>query len=318
MLRIVTPNPALDRTMVVPGVRMGERHRAEQVIVAAGGKGLNVARVAKMLGQQLEVYAPLGGWTGQYVAHLCREEEVPGCWTWLKTGETRTCILLVDPHAGDATPLDEHGPQVEEHDWISFFETILAVASESSMVVIAGSLPPGVHPREMAFLIQDLADNRCPMIVDTSGEPLQAAIEAAPYAIKVNRAELSQALGKPADRVEQVVELLAELHQRGVALAIASLGAEGAIAANSEGIYHAYPPDHLPVVSTVGSGDALTAGLATGLLRGDALPDALRLGVACGSANALTLGGGTFHISDMKRILEQTTGTWLGLEKEME
>jgi 1-phosphofructokinase family hexose kinase len=311
MLLIVTPNPALDRTMVVPHLQPGHKHRAERVLVAAGGKGLNVARAANTLGQPLRVCAPLGGITGQYISHLVRDEEdFDARWSWHKSGETRTCVLLVDPHASDATPLNEHGPTLNEQDWLDFVGIVLTYAPAAALAAICGSLPPGVSPAELARLIHSLADADCYAIVDTSGESLLAALHARPYAIKVNREELGAVLSMPVETLEQAATALATVRDRGIALAVVSLGAQGALAASDEGMCHvALPP--IEIISTVGSGDSLLAGLATGLLRGYTLEEAMRLGVACGTADALTIGSGLVEISDVTRLLRETIVTWL-------
>ena len=310
MLVIVTPNPALDRTMVVPNLRLGHRHRAEQVIVAAGGKGLNVARAARTLGQPLRVCAPLGGITGQFVAHLAGKEGLDGFWSWHSAGETRTCVLVVAPHAEDAPPLDEHGPPLSAEDWLAFVDAALDAASVASMAAICGSLPPGVPPSAAGELVRALGRVGCQVVVDTSGPPLAAAIEAQPYGLKVNGAELSAALSLPIERPEQAAAALAEVRARGVALAVVSLGEQGALAAHETGTCYVTPPP-LEVVSTVGSGDSLLAGLLAGLLRGYTLDEALRLGVACGAADALTIGGGLIDHPDLPRLLAETTGEWL-------
>lgn len=311
MLLIITPNPALDRTMVVPHLHLGKRHRAERVIVAAGGKGLNVARAAQTLQQPNTVCAPLGGLTGQLLAHLAREEGFESQWSWHSAGETRTCVLVVDPAINDATPLDEHGPMLNANDWLTFVDTILDTAPHASLAVICGSLPPGIAPKALADIIYALKEARCPTIVDTSKQALAAAIEAVPYGIKVNNDELSGIFNTPITTTTEAIEALMLLKQRGIELAVITLGAGGAIAANQQGICLARPPS-LKVVSTVGSGDSLLAGLATHLIRGAPLDKALQCGVACGSADALTIGGGLIDISDVRRIQEATTVEWIG------
>lgn len=310
MLLAITPNPALDRTLVVPGLRLGAVHRAEHFLVAAGGKGLNVARTARTLGQPVQVCAPLGGLTGQQVARLAAEEGFVAQWSWHSAGETRTCILIVDPQGEDATVINEPGPTLSADDWQTFVAAVSTAATTARMATISGSLSPGVPPDGIVALITALQAAGCRVIVDTSGPALVAALTVTPYALKVNRSELSAALNMPLQNQAQVIAALMELRARGIALGVVTLGAEGALAICTEGVYYACPPA-LAIVSSVGSGDSLLAGLATGLLRGYALPEALRLGVACGTADALTIGGGLVHVADVDRILAQTTGQWL-------
>lgn len=305
MLLIITPNPALDRTMVIPGVQLGERHRAECTLIAAGGKGLNVARAAHTLQQPALVCAPLGGLTGQFVAHLAREEKLACQWSWHSAGETRTCILVVDPDAHDATPLDEYGPSLNDDDWLTFVDTILDNATRADMVALCGSMPPGVPSDALSSLIQSLHHSGNKVIVDTSRQALHEALEAAPYGIKVNSDELSVALSMPITNNAEAATALQAVRNRGITLAIVSLGSEGAMAANDEGIYVVQPPS-MKIVSSVGSGDSMMAGLLHGLLQDYPLDQALQLGVACGSADALTIGGGIIDMADVNKILSET------------
>ncbi|NNJ10205.1 hexose kinase [Chloroflexales bacterium ZM16-3] len=302
MLLIITPNPALDRTMVFPGLRLGAVQRTDDVVVAAGGKGLNVARAARTLGQPALLCAPLGGLTGDLVARLAESEGLAGRWSHHTAGETRTCVLLVDPAGGDATALNESGPVFSATDWGTFGATALSAASGAQLCLVSGSLPRGVAAARLGELLGALGAAGQQVIVDTSGAPLGAALAVRPYGVKVNGAELGAALGRGelAD-VAGAAAALAELRAGGVTLAVVSLGALGAVAADDTGAWWACPPP-INLVSSVGSGDSLLAGLSTGLLRGLPLPEALRLGVACGSADALTIGGGKIDMADVERL----------------
>jgi 1-phosphofructokinase family hexose kinase len=302
----MTPNPALDRTMVFPSLRLGAVQRTDDVVVAAGGKGLNVARAAHTLGQAALVCAPLGGLSGEMVARLAAAEGLTGRWSRQSAGETRTCVLLVNLEGGDATALNESGPVFAAADWDSFAEAALDAATESRLCLVSGSLPRGVAPAALGNLLGRLGAAGRRVIVDTSGAPLTASLAARPYGVKVNGAELGAALGRGevAD-VAGAAAALAELRAAGIALAVVSLGAQGAVAADATGTWWACPP-LIDLVSSVGSGDSLLAGMATGLLRGMPLPEALRLGVACGSADALTVGGGRIDLPVVERLAALT------------
>lgn len=310
MLLAVTPNPALDRTLVIGGMRPGGVYRAERVLMAAGGKGLNVARAALALGQPLRVYGLLGGLMGQMVARLAAEEGFDCCWSWHSAGETRTCTLVVDPQAEDATALNEAGPLLQASDWQNLAESILAAAADAALITISGSLPAGIAPEALAALLQTLAAAGHRAMVDSSGPALQAALTAPLYGVKVNSAELGAALGRTISDVAQAARALDDMRQRGVALAVVTLGAQGALAASAEGICWARPPV-LKIISSVGCGDSLLAGLTTGLLRGYPLSTALRLGVACGASDALTVGGGLLDLGMVEQLRQATAVVWL-------
>lgn len=287
--------------MVFRGLRLGGVYRTEEVIVAAGGKGLNVARAARTLGQPAVVCAPLGGLTGEAVARLATDEGLVGRWTRHCGGETRTCILVVDPEAGDATALNEAGPVLDAADWDAFAAEVRAAAREAALCLVSGSLPRGVAPAGLAALLAELAAEGRRTIVDTSGPALEATLAVQPWGVKVNGNELGGVLGQLVNDVPTALAALDLLHTRGITLAAISLGSLGCVAANASGVWWARPPE-VSIVSSVGSGDSLLAGLSTGLLRGLALPEALRLGVACGTADALTIGGGRFDLELVERL----------------
>ncbi|PDV98810.1 1-phosphofructokinase family hexose kinase [Candidatus Chloroploca asiatica] len=306
-LLILTPNPALDRTMTFANLRLGIVQRTDQVVVAAGGKGLNVARAAHTLGQQALVCAPLGGSTGRYVAALAEAEGLVGSWYYHNAGETRTCVLLVDPEADDATALNEAGPILGDDDWTGFAASANKAALEAKLAIVSGSLPRGIAPEHFAALIAQIQGQGLPLIIDTSGAALAAALRAQPWGVKVNGAELGDVLGRSIASVDAAIPALSELRSQGITLAAVSLGGLGCVASTNEGTWHAQPPP-ITLISSVGSGDSLLAGLATGLLRGMALPNALRLAVACGTADALTVGGGRI---DPAQVAELTATTRL-------
>jgi 1-phosphofructokinase family hexose kinase len=269
-----------------------------------------VARAAHSLGQPLRVCAPLGGLSGQMLARLATEEGLTGRWSWYEGGETRTCVLVVDPEGSDATALNEPGTPLAPEAWQAFAEVARDAATTADLVLSSGSLPPGVLPQAFADLLRALAAEGRRVIVDTSGAALRTALSAAPYGIKVNGSELGAVLNRPIASIDDAAAALTDLRARGIALAMVSLGAEGALAATDDGICHAQPPA-IRAVSTIGAGDSLLAGLATGLLRGEPLPEALRLGVACGAADALSIGGGLLLPADLERLHAATQVRWL-------
>jgi 1-phosphofructokinase family hexose kinase len=303
---IITPNPALDRTMIVPGFAPGAVLRAERVIVAAGGKGLNVARAAKALGTPALICGTLGGFTGQMVAEHTAAEGLEGVWAWHQAGETRTCILVVDPQGGDATALNEQGPALRLNDWQAFTDLVLARSASCRLATLSGSLPPGVQATWLAHLIDQLKERNRHIIVDTSGAALAGAVAARPYGLKVNGHELGALLGRSVTMVAEAVEALMQVRALGIELACVTLGALGAVAANGAGCWWATPPT-VEAVSSIGSGDSLLAGLASGLLAGLPLPEALALGVACGTADALTIGGGLIDPAVVAVLRAQVT-----------
>lgn len=309
MLLAITPNPALDRTIVLRGLRPGSVHRAERTLVMAGGKGINVARAAATLNEPLRIAGLLGGLTGQLVARHASAEGFDARWCWYD-GETRVCILVVDSDGPDATVFNEVGDPIDDEIWAAFVESCLGAAEGTSLVTISGSLPPGIAPTALIDLVQGLCTHGHRVIVDTSHALSSLVHESPPYGIKVNMAELSGALSRRINDIPSAAAALMELRAMGVTLAIVTMGAEGALAASDDGICHVLPP-HRQIVSSVGCGDSFLAGLAVGLLRNEHVADAVRLGVACATADALTIGGGLIDLHDVGVIGETSDIIWL-------
>jgi 1-phosphofructokinase family hexose kinase len=254
------------------------------------------------------------------VVQLAEAEGFAGHWYWYSPGETRTCVLVVDPQADDATALNEPGMPLSRASWQAFVQTVQEAAHGAALVTISGSLPGGVEAAELAALARTLTTAGQRVIIDSSGAPLAAVLQEAtaanaPYSVKVNRHELGSALGMPVGSIPEAARALVALRERGIHLPAVSLGAQGAIIASEQGVCWAHPPA-IQLVSSIGSGDSLLAGLATGLLRGDTPAEALRLGVACGTADALTIGGGLIYPADIERLQAATTIHWLDTTSE--
>jgi len=304
MILCITPNPAVDRTLTVPGIRLGEVSRAAHALVAAGGKGLNVARVARAFGAEARCAGFLGGHSGRLVAELAGREGLCGGWTWID-GETRTCVIIVDPRGGEATVINEVGPEVTPEDWARLTAQVLREAETAEHVCLSGSLPPGSTTESYATLLRGLRDAGRTVWVDTSGVALAAALTVETVGIKVNGAEAGAIVGWAIETTTDALTAARELHERTGAPVALTLGELGAVLVSETGSWHARPPA-LKIVSTVGSGDAFLAGLVVALAEGATEPEALRRAVAAGAANARSIGGGRFDLDEFNAILSQT------------
>ena len=288
----VTPNPALDRTLEVPGFRAGETIRAEAARVAAGGKGVNVARALSVLGARSLCMGPLGGPSGRMLAELASAEGLAASWTWCNV-ETRSCLILVDSVAGQATVVNEAGPRVPADDWKRTCQDVLARADVAGTICLSGSLPPGVPSEGLAELCRSLVASGHAPWVDTSGPPLSAVLSVRGVRLKINREEAQEVLGLRLDSVSACVAASRRLLERGPLTIVITLGAEGAVLADAAGCWHAAAPP-VETDSAVASGDSFLAGLVAASTFGRDLREALRWGVAAGTANALARGGARF------------------------
>ncbi|MDG4602423.1 MAG: 1-phosphofructokinase family hexose kinase [Defluviicoccus sp.] len=297
----ITPNTSIDRTMVVPGFLAGGVWRAQSGSIACGGKGVNVARALKRLGQQPVCSGLLAGHTGKLAAEVANAEGLEAAWTWA-SGETRTCVIVVGER-GATTVLNEPGPPAAADDWSRLVHDVGRLARSAGGACISGSLPPGYPENGLKALIRAASMNgRRPVWVDTSGAALIDAVNAAPYGIKINADEAAALLGWRVQSVHDAIRAAREIRRRGPERVAITLAADGAVVATGQGDWHARPPG-VRVVSAVASGDCFLAGLMAGLAERVSPAEALRLATACGAANAMSRDAGDFEPRRLTSII---------------
>ena len=299
----VTPNAALDRTLVVPDFALGHISRIPNAIAVPGGKGLNVLRAVRILGGRPLAMGLLGGYTGRTVADMVAADGFLAEWTFFE-GETRTCTIIAPPD-GNSTVINESG-QIAEADWRALADDICQVAARADVktICLCGSLPDGAPSSAPADLIARINALGKRIWVDSSKAALSAAIAAKPYAIKVNRDEIAGALGIKLPTQADVVGAARQLIADGIRLVVVSLGAQGALLIARDCALKATPPRIQPV-DPIASGDCLHAGIVTALADGADYAEALRRGVAAGTVNALYAGGAQFTYAHYEEILAQ-------------
>jgi tagatose 6-phosphate kinase len=301
MILCVNPNAAIDKTVVVNSFRLNEIQRPEQVLAFPGGKGCNVARALKRLGEAPVVSGWIGGFAGQFIETGLQNEGIGTAFIHTDF-ESRTCLSILDPVNNTLTELYEKGdpvPADKVEEFAAFFQ---AHVHEYAAVTFSGSLPPGV-PLDFYRRMLDIARAAgVRAILDSSGEALRQGITAQPFLVKPNEQEFADLSGKELNDLADYADAAADLSARYQTTIAISLGAEGVIAAQRQEVWHVRPPQ-ITIKSAVGSGDSTLAGITYGLTRGFAFVDAVKYGVAAGAANALTVGAGVFTLDDFERVL---------------
>jgi 1-phosphofructokinase family hexose kinase len=305
MILCVTPNPALDRTLVVPAFRLHDVSRATDVIAVAGGKGLNAARAIQRLGGDVTCAGLLGGHTGRLFAQLAEHEGLRCEWAWIEN-ETRLAIIIADGSGQDASLINEPGPRVTHDEWLQFATRVTTLAATSSAVTFSGSVVKGPTPAQFAALLSDCVHQGAQVWADSSGEWLRAAAGVPRINIKVNGEEAADLLGASVTTLQEAAPAAASLRERfHLQRAILTLGKRGAACATESGVWLAQPPA-VQAVSSVGSGDCFLGALVLSFSQGCAMDDALRSAVAAGAANALSVGGGRFELDDYQHAMLET------------
>lgn len=304
MLMTVTANPALDKLYYVEKLVPGDDIRVHRATAHAGGKGIDVAKVAKLLGENVLATGFIGGHTGNFILDALQQKGISEAFVRVKS-ETRVCINVYESFSGKPTALLEPGAAVSAAERQQMVERFSQLVSGCEMVAICGSVPVGIGADFYPELIAIAKSAGKTVILDTSGDLLRAGIEAKPDMIKPNRDEISDLLGRRIQSFEEVAEAAVTLRdQKGIANVIVSLGRDGAMFATPQGVFRGTTPDIKPV-NTVGCGDSMVAGFATGLLRRLPIEETVKLAMAVSTANALGNEAGYFQQEDLDRISRQ-------------
>lgn len=303
MLLTVTLNPSIDKLYRIDAEAPYTVMRVRQVVNTAGGKGMNVSRVAVQLGEPVTAMGFVGGHVGEYFESLITEAGIRKAFTHV-SGETRSCINAWDDSRGLSTEYLEPGVPVTAADVARFEQAYMSELISADAVSISGSMPQGVPADFYARLIALAREAGKRVYLDTSGETLRRSVRALPTFIKPNTDEIEQLLGRaPADRAE-LISAARALHDGGIAEVAVSLGAEGALYVTDEGVLTGCPPRITPR-NTVGCGDSMVAGFAVGASRGLDADERLRLAIAVSAANALSMSTGGFEPQDLETLAPQ-------------
>lgn len=300
MIITVTPNPAVDETLWPDSVVRGEVHRVQQSHLDPGGKGINASRMVRRLGWPTIAFGFAAGEPGDIVERTLRDERVPHQLV-RAAGRTRINVTIVGPD-GVATSFYDRGPTVTAADVEALDELVRVWLQAAQVLVLAGSLPPGMAVETYAALTRVARARGVPVILDADGAALVAGVAAGPDLIKPNQEEAARLLGRPLPDLDAVVAGARELCARGIATVIVSMGASGAVCVRKDRGWRAIPP-RIERRSTVGSGDSMVAGLAVALARGDDPVTGLRLGTAAGAATAMSQGTALGTRADVDRLL---------------
>ncbi|MFI6792867.1 1-phosphofructokinase family hexose kinase [Nonomuraea sp. NPDC050383] len=287
MILTVTINAALDVTYQVPEVDWAGVNRVQTVHRRAGGKGVNVARVLRGLGQEVLVTGLAGGPVGRAVEADLEAAGLPHALVPI-AAESRT-TLAVTGGPGGAALFNEPGPEVSAAELREFGRVYASLLERADAVVLSGSLPRGVPAGTYATLAALAAEHGVPAIVDADGEALRHAPAGRPTIVKPNVHELARAV-PPHDHPVEGAE---HLRARGAESVVVSLGEEGVYAVTPEGTFRARMPYRVEGNPT-GAGDSLVAGLALGLVEGAAWPERLRTAAALGAAAVAAPVAGDF------------------------
>ena len=311
MITTVTLNASIDKAYFMDeAIENGTVMRVARCINTAGGKGLNVARVAHLCGSDVIATGLVGGFNGSYLEAMLKDDGIRSDFYHVK-GETRSCINILDPKYGSTEYL-EPGCEVEPEETAEFLDKVFPkVIAGSDVVTISGSVPKGMDKHIYENLVARIKAAGKTAVLDTSGELLKNGLAAKPDMVKPNRDELEALFGTKIGSMEDVIALGRKIYDMGIANVVISLGGDGAMLICSDGVFQGKSPK-LDVVNTVGCGDSMVGAFAVGLERKMPPQEVLRYAVSVASANAMSPHTGDFEPAVQKDIYEKTAEEKIG------
>lgn len=313
MIVTVTLNAALDRTLTVPNFQAGFRHRASESLTLPGGKGVNIARALKSLGQPVIATGMAGGKTGLRIIEDLTNEGILNDFVRIK-GESRTSTAVIDPTSNTQTEVNEYGPVVTTRELNAFIEKFTYISKGADVVILAGTLPRKVKDSFYRDLIKALQPFESTTVLDAAGEALRHGIKAKPGLVSPNIVEAEALIGHEFGDEEEFLRAAEELTHIGSGSGIIThAGGCYAYLEEDDGsrMYYNVKVPPLDPISTVGSGDAFLAGYVSARLSGMKPAECLRQAVACGAANTQKYGAGIFEAHEVKSLYGKTKVTVL-------
>ncbi len=304
MITTVTLNTSIDKAYFMEKkIENGTVMRVASVRNTAGGKGLNVARIAKLCGEKVRATGFAGGFNGEYLKSLLDKDQISHHFAPM-SGETRSCINILDEAYGSTEYL-EPGSFVTKEEETYFLKTVFPEAiADSEVVTISGSIPKGIDREIYRQLIQNVRRLDKQVILDTSGDLLRDTLKECPTLVKPNKDEIEMLFHTKITAFSEVQKYAVQIWKTGIPYVVISLGKEGALMVCEKGIYRGRPPV-VEAVNTVGCGDSMVGAFAVALKRKMEPEEALAYAAAVSAANALSPNTGDFSTEALPGLLNQ-------------
>ena len=295
MIYTVTFNPSLDYIVGVDGFKTGKVNRTAEELILPGGKGINVSIVLQNLGMESIPLGFAGGFTGEEIRRLLKEQKVEEQFVRVKKGISRINVKLrslENMPDGEKTVSEESeingmGPEISGEELETFYRQ-LDTLQKGDILVLAGSIPTVLPPTIYRDIMKRLQKRKVMIVVDATKDLLVNVLEYHPFLIKPNNYELGEIFGVTLQTKEDVVLYAKKLQEMGAGNVLVSMAGDGAVLVAEDGsVYRAEAPEGR-VRNSVGAGDSMVAGFLYGYLNSGTYEDAFYYGICSGSASAFS------------------------------
>jgi len=299
----MTLNPAIDKSSSVAHVTAERKLYCKRPRFEPGGGGVNVSRAIKKLGGESMLLYPAGGLTGERLQGLLDEEGLNHR-PFPIEGLIRESLVVMEESTGRQYRFGMPGPELQKKEWEQFLDVLSAVEPAPDYLVASGSLPPGVPADFYPRVARAGKKKGAKTIIDASGEALEEALKEGVYLIKPNVREFRELVGEDIKEESQIKAAAQKMVKSGrCEVLVISLGAAGALMVSEEISEHILPPT-VPIVSKVGAGDSMVAGIVLSLARGKPLRESVLFGAAAGTSAVMTPGTELCRREDAERLFK--------------
>lgn len=300
----VAMNPAVDKSSSVEHVIPEHKLYCNVPQFDPGGGGVNVSRAIKKLGGESLLFYPSGGLTGKRLEDLLQQENINHQPIPIE-GAMRENLIIFEESTGQQFRFGMPGPFMNKPEWEKCLDDLLDINPKPDFLVISGSLPPGVPLDFYARIAKKGKESGIKVVVDASGEALKLALQEGVYLVKPNIREFKELLGSDVQDESQIEFEATKMIERGwCEVLVISLGAAGALMVSRNTVEYIRPPT-VQVVSKVGAGDSMLAGIVLSLSRGITLRNSILFGIAAGSAAVMTPGTELCRRDDTERLYKK-------------
>ena len=297
MIYTLTLNPAIDYYMTMENFQLGALNSLEEGYTLPGGKGINVSKVLKNFSVESVALGFIGGFTGDYIIKHLKEYQIENDFVTLNEN-TRINIKLKTKDS--ETEIAGISPKITVENIDELLKKVQQVKKED-IVILSGSVPSSVKATIYADIIK-LLPKEVKIILDTRGVPFVEGLKANVYLTKPNNHELEEFFNRKLNNLDEIIEAGKELQKLGSENVLVSLGKDGSILITKDEVYVGNAPQG-KLISSVGAGDSMVAGIVYGIAQGNSLVEAYKYGIASGSSTAFSEGLTT--IDGMKSLLNK-------------